>query len=101
MKGISESRGQMGLWDKLRQVSTDVRKLRLARGPDSYFRYKGKREYERKRHDRDRERAAGEAEREREDAERERRYEERYTAERERHAARERTEQAEETEPDL
>jgi hypothetical protein len=91
----------MGLWDKLRQVSTDVRKLRLSRGPDSYFQYKGKREFERKRDNREREQAAGEAEREREEAERERRYEERYTGERERHIARERTEQAEETEPDL
>jgi hypothetical protein len=91
----------MGLWDKLRQVSTDVRKLRLSRGPDSYFQYKGKREFERKRDNREREQAAGESEREREEAERERRYEERYTGERERHIARERTEQAEETEPDL
>jgi hypothetical protein len=90
----------MGLWDKLRQVSTDVRKLRLSRGPDSYFRYKAKRDFERKRDARDRERAAGEAERGREHAERERHYEERYTGERERHAARERTEPAEETEPD-
>jgi hypothetical protein len=88
----------MGLWDKLRRVSTDVRKLRGSRGPDSYFRYKGKREYERKRADRERERAAGEAEREREDAERERRYEERYTGERERHAARERTDRTEQSE---
>ena len=91
----------MGLWDKLRQVSTDVRRLRLSRGPVSYFRYKGKREYERKRADRERERAADEAERKHEDAERERHYEERYTGERERHVARERTEQVEETEPDL
>ncbi|MCA1697646.1 MAG: hypothetical protein LC790_01575 [Actinobacteria bacterium] len=91
----------MGLWDKLRQVSADVRKLLLSRGPDSYSRYKGKREVERKREDRERERAKGVAEREREVAERERRYEERYAGERERHVGRERTEQAEETEPDL
>jgi hypothetical protein len=91
----------MGLWDKLRQVSTDVHKLWLSRGPDSYFQYKGKREYERKRDDREREQAKGDAERKREKAERERHYEERYIGERERHIARERTEQAEETEPDL
>ena len=91
----------MGLSDKLRQVSADVRKLWLSRGPDSYFRYKEKREHERKRDDRERERAAGEAERAREDAERERHYEERYTGERERRVARERTQQGEETEPDL
>jgi hypothetical protein len=90
----------MGLWDKVRQVSTDVRKLWSSRGPDSYFQYKGKREYERKRDDREREQAKGDAERKREKAERERHYEERYTGEREHHIARERKEQAEETEPD-
>ena len=90
----------MGLWDKLRQASADVRKLRLSRGPDSYFRYKRTREYERKLDDREREHAAGEAEREREQAERKRNYEERYTGERQRRIARERTEQADETEPD-
>jgi hypothetical protein len=90
----------MGLWDKLRQASADVRKLRLSRGPGSYFRYKRNREYERKLDDREREHAAGEAEREREQAERKRNYEERYTGERQRHIARERTEQADETEPD-
>ena len=26
----------MGLWDKLRQVSSDVRKLRLSRGPGDH-----------------------------------------------------------------
>ena len=91
----------MGLWDKLRQVSSDVRKLWLSRGPDSYFQYKGKREDERKGDDREREQAASEAERERERAERERGYDERYTGERERQIARERAQQAEETEPDL
>jgi hypothetical protein len=91
----------MGLWDKLRQVSTDFGKLRLSRGPDSYFQYKWKREHNRKRADHERERAKGEAERDREEAERERGYDARYTGERERHIARERTEQAEGTEPDL
>jgi vacuolar-type H+-ATPase subunit I/STV1 len=90
----------VGLREKLRQVSAAVRKLRLSRGPDSYFRYKRKREYERKRDDRQREHTAGEAEREREQAERERNYEERYTGERQRHTARERTEHPDETEPD-
>jgi hypothetical protein len=90
----------MGLWDKLRQVSTDVRKLRLSRGPDSYFRYKRKREYERKRDDREREGAKDSAEREREEAEREREYAERYEREREGDIARERTERAEGMGPD-
>jgi hypothetical protein len=90
----------VGLREKLRQVSAAVRKLRLSRGPDSYFRYQRNREYERKRDDREREHAAGEAEREREQVERKRNYEERYTGERQRHIARERTEQVDETEPD-
>lgn len=90
----------MGLWDKLRHVSTDVRKLRLSRGPDSYFQYKGKREDERKRADREHEQARDDAQREREKAERDRHYEERYTDERERQIARKRTEQAKDTEPD-
>ena len=46
----------MGVWDKLRQVSSDVR---LSRGPDSYFQYKGKREYERTRADRERDAGKG------------------------------------------
>ncbi len=91
----------MGFWDRLRQVSTDVRKLRLSRGPDSYFQYKGRREDERKRADREHEQATDDAQRERETAERERGYDERYTDEREGQIARERTEQARDTEPDL
>jgi hypothetical protein len=91
----------MALWGKLRQVSTAVRKLRLSRGRDSYFRYKGKREYERKRDDRERDQAAGRAGREREETARERHYEERYAGERERDMAPDGTEQAEETEPNL
>jgi hypothetical protein len=89
----------MGLRDKLMQVGTDVRKLLLSRGPDSYSQYKAKREWERKRADREREKAQGDAERKREKTEREHQYEERYTAERERHIAQERTEEVEETEP--
>ena len=66
----------MGLWDKLR-------KLRLSRGRDSYFQYKGRREVERREEDHAREHAADKAEREREKAKRERGYEERYRRERE------------------
>ena len=84
----------MGLWDKLRQASHDLRKLRLAHGPDSYFQYKGRREHERKEEDHARAHAADEAEREREKAERERGYEERYTREREGGTAREQAERA-------
>jgi hypothetical protein len=89
----------MGLWDKLRQVSTDVRKLWLSRGPDSYFQYKWKREDDRKRAVREHERAEDDAQSEREKAERERGYEERYTGERERQTARKRTESAKDTDP--
>jgi hypothetical protein len=66
----------MGLWDTLRRLRRSV-------GPDSYSRYKGKREHERKQADHERERAETGAERGREKAERERGYEERYTRERE------------------
>jgi hypothetical protein len=84
----------MGLWDKLRQASRDVNKLRLAHGRDSYFQYKGRREHERKQEDHARAHAADEAEREREKAERERGYDERYTRERERGTARDQAERA-------
>ena len=66
----------MGLWDTLR-------KLRRSVGPDSYSRYKGKREFERKQADRERENAEAGAERGRVTAERDRGYDERYTRERE------------------
>ena len=91
----------MGLWDKLRQASVDLRKMWISRSPDSYFEYKGKREHDRKEDDRARERQEASADREREKAERERGFEERYAREREAETGRERTEQAEETEPDL
>lgn len=84
----------MGLWDKLRQAGHDLRKLRFARGPDSYFQYKGRREHERKEEDHARAHAADEAEREREKAERERGFEERYTRERAGGTAPEQAEQA-------
>lgn len=74
----------MGLSDRLRQLGDDLRRLRLSRGPDSYFRYKRERNIERKEADRAREHAQDAAEREREDAHREREYEARYKHERER-----------------
>ncbi len=73
----------MGLWDKLREASTYLRKLRSSRGPDSYFQYKRGREDERKQAEREREYAKDSAQRGREKAEREREHEERYTRERE------------------
>jgi hypothetical protein len=90
----------MGLWDKLRQAGNNLRKLRLSLGPDSYYQYKRGRKYERKQADRAREQAKDSAQREREVAGRGRGYEERYAREREGDNARERTELAEETEPD-
>jgi hypothetical protein len=90
----------VGLWDKLRQVSVDLRKVWISRSPDSYFAYKGKREHERKEDDQARERQEAFAEREREKAERENGFEERYTRERDAETARQRTDQAEGTEPD-
>jgi hypothetical protein len=90
----------MVLWDKLRQAGNNLRKLRLSLGPDSYYQYKRGRKYERKQADRAREQAKDSAQREREVAGRGRGYEERYAREREGDIARERTERAEETEPD-
>jgi hypothetical protein len=87
----------MGLWDKLNRARNYVRKRR---GPDSYFRYKRRREDKRKDAEHGRERASDYAEREREDAERGREYEERYTADRESDIAGKRTKRAEENEPD-
>ncbi|HEX3263202.1 MAG TPA: hypothetical protein VHR37_06015 [Solirubrobacterales bacterium] len=90
----------MGLWDKLRRASGDLRKMWIPRGPDSYFEYEGKREHKRKEDDHARERDEASSEREREKAERERGFEERYTREREVDAGRERAKRAEKTEPD-
>jgi hypothetical protein len=90
----------MGLWDKLTRASNYLRKLRLSLGPDSYFQYKRGRKHERKQADHAREHAKDSAEGEREDAERGREYGERYTREREGDLARERTERAEEMDPD-
>jgi hypothetical protein len=72
----------MGLWDKLKQASSSLRKLRLSRGPDSYFQYKLGRDSDRKEADRAAEWKRDEAERGRQKAKREHGYEERYTRER-------------------
>jgi hypothetical protein len=90
----------MGLWDKLRQASDKLRKLRLSLGRDSYYQYKRGREHERKQVDDARKHAKSSAQTEREEAERGRQYEERYTREREGDIAREPTDPAKETEPD-
>ena len=85
----------MGLADNLRQASTYLRKLRLSRGPDSYFQYKRQRNQERTEADHARERARDTAERQRREAARERRHEERYAQEREGDLAREQSEPGE------
>jgi hypothetical protein len=73
----------MGLFDKLRQGSNYLLKLRSSLGPDSYSQYKRERNYERRQTDHAREHAEDSAEREREGAARGREYEERYARERE------------------
>jgi hypothetical protein len=90
----------VGLWDKIRQATDSLRKLRLSQGPDSYSQYKRGRKYAREQADRSREHAEDSAERGREKAERERGYEERYAREPEGEITRERTERAEEMGPD-
>ena len=74
----------MGLRDKLRQGNKYLRKLRLSRGPDSYFQYKLGRDAKRREADHAAEHDREVAEHGREKAERERGYDERYTRERER-----------------
>jgi len=93
----------MGLWDKLRQASDYLRKLRLSLGPDSYFQYKRGRKSEQhaREHAEDSaQRTRAEAERGREKAERQRGYDQRYTREREGDAAQEKTKPPEELERD-
>jgi hypothetical protein len=90
----------MGLWDKLRQAGDKLRQMRLSLGPDSYYQYKRGRKHERQRADRAREHAMDTAERDRQEAGRGREYEQRYAREREGDIEQERTERAEETEPD-
>jgi hypothetical protein len=87
----------MGLWDRLRQASNRLRKVRLSLGPDSYYQYKRGRKHERREADCARERAKDSAEREREEAGRGREYEERYAREREGDLARERTKRERQT----
>jgi hypothetical protein len=67
----------MGLWDRLKQATQ-------SRGRGSYFRYKGKRDFDRKQAERERKSAKDSAEQRDEEAERDRGYEERYARERER-----------------
>jgi hypothetical protein len=90
----------MGLWGKLGQVSSYVRRLRRSLGPDSYFQYRRGREYERKHARQEAERTTDAAEHKRREAERARQYDERYATERETDLARERSEQAKEVGPD-
>ena len=73
----------MGLWDKLKQASNYLRKLRLSLGRDSYYQYKRGRKHERQHADHAREQAEDSAEKKRLEAERGREYEERYEHERE------------------
>jgi hypothetical protein len=90
----------MVLWDKLGRVSDYLRRLRLSLGPDSYFQYKRERKYERERADDTRARVQDSAEQESVRQVRESEYEERYAREGERDIARERSERANEAEPD-
>jgi hypothetical protein len=73
----------MGLWDKLKQAGDYLRRLRLSRGPDSYFRYRRERDYERKQAERARADSRASSQAERAEAERGREYAERYRRERE------------------
>ncbi len=66
----------MGLWDKLKQATP-------SHGRGSYFRYKGKRDRDRRIAKRQRESAKDSAERQGAEAERESGYKERYARERE------------------
>jgi hypothetical protein len=76
----------MGLWVTAKQAAGRLQKLRLSFGPNSYFRYKRDRDYERKRARSDAKDSTRRAETKRHDAdqamERERRYDGRYVAER-------------------
>jgi hypothetical protein len=72
----------MGARDKLRHMADYVRTRWRSTNPDSYDRYRARRERERKEEEHLREQAERAGEREREGAERGREYEERYAAER-------------------
>ena len=75
-------RGQIGVWDKLRNVGSYVRKRWRSTDPDSYDQYKRGRERERKQAEQWREHEERQGEQEREEIRRGREYEERYLAER-------------------
>jgi hypothetical protein len=72
----------MGVWDKLRNIGSHVRKRWRSTDPDSYHQYRAGREREHKQAEQRREQVERSDEREREGAERARAYEERYAAER-------------------
>jgi hypothetical protein len=74
----------MGLTDKLMRLVNGARKLWLSRDPDSYSRYEGDRDFERKRADHQRQAQEDSAERTRENEERTHGFEERYAVEHER-----------------
>ena len=80
----------MGLWDKLRQ----------SRGPDSYFRYRLKRDSERKQAESERKSEQDASDSRREKADREHEYEGRYARELEGEIERERRDRSEQTDPD-
>jgi hypothetical protein len=73
----------VGLWDKLRQASNSLRKLRRSQGPDSYPQYKRWREQARRQEERTQDHEKESAELDLEKVERERGYADRYTRERE------------------
>ncbi|MDQ3890113.1 MAG: hypothetical protein M3312_06125 [Actinomycetota bacterium] len=72
----------MGVWDKLRNTGTYVRKRWPSKNPESYYQYKAGRERQRRQAEQTSERAERSGELAREGAERGREYEERYMAER-------------------
>ena len=86
----------MGLTDKLMQVVNGARKLWLSRDPDSYSRYEGDRDFQRKRADHERHAQEDSAERTRENEERTHGFEQRYAAEHEQPVERERANRADE-----
>jgi hypothetical protein len=72
----------MGVWDKLRNLGSHVRKRWRSTDPDSYDQYKRGRERERKQAEQRRGHEERRGEQEREEVKRGREYEERYLAER-------------------
>jgi hypothetical protein len=86
----------MGLTDKLMQVVNGARKLWLSRDPNSYSRYEGDRDFERKRADHQRQAQEDSAERTRKNEERTHDFEQRYAVEHEQPVERERANRADE-----